>query len=120
MNNENYSATDFFDLPGTLSGAEYIQRIRIQAHWEQTRMMGEILGRAAAAIKKFLAAHGAAGDLARMSDHDLADIGISRGDLFPGERTNPIADTSGTEILGLSKWSPLPGDASNDGHRRVA
>ena len=124
MNNEKNATTDIFALPGVMAASEYILHIRAQAYREQGRAFAEFVGRVfgpmTAALRKFLAGNGAADELARMSDHDLADIGISRGDIFQANRAYPVAAASGPEIIGLGKWTPVPGDASNDGNRRAA
>jgi hypothetical protein len=103
MNTENNNI-DNFDLPGTMSTAAYIQHIRIQAHVEQGRAVAEFIGRLRAGLRKILAGNQDANGAAPGSDHDLAQMSAA----------------GGADIIGLAKWTPVPGDASNDHNRRVA
>lgn len=95
---------DNSDLSGTMSSAEYIQHIRAQAHMEQGRALAEFVGRLRNRLRKFLAGNQDANVAAPGSDHDLAQMSAA----------------GGPDIIGLAKWTPVPGDASNDHNRRVA
>ncbi len=103
MNTENRNI-DYFDLPGTMSTAEYIQHIRAQAYMEQGRSFAEFVGRLNAGLRKLLSGNQDASVAAPGSDHDLAQMSAA----------------DGSDIAGLAKWTPVPGDASNDHNRRVA
>jgi uncharacterized protein YjiS (DUF1127 family) len=124
MNNEKNSGDDVSAVIEAPTNAEYVRRIRAAAHREQSRVimgaLGRAFGRIAAAVRNSFAAYDAANELARMSDRDLADIGIHRGEILNALRANPIADASRSKIPGLSRWSPASDEASNDRNRFVA
>jgi hypothetical protein len=103
MNTENKNINPF-DLPGTMSTADYVQYLRAQAHMEQGRVLAEFVGRLRAGLRKFLAGNQDANTATTGSDHDLAQMSAA----------------GGSDIVGLAKWTPVPGDASNDRNRRVA
>ncbi len=105
MNTENKNL-DYFDLPGTMSTAEYIQHIRSQAYMEQGRAIAEFFGRLRAGLRKRLAGNQDANAATPGSEHDLAQMSAA----------------GGSDIVGLAKWTPVPGEASNDRNRnrRVA
>ena len=103
MKPENNNS-DNFDLPGAMSTAAYIQHVRSQAHMEQGRALAEFVSRVRNRLRKLLAGNQEANVAAPGSDHDFAQMSAA----------------SGPEIIGLAKWTPVPGDASNDRHRRVA
>ena len=124
MKNKKNSDADAIAVIEAPTAAEYMRRIRAAAHREQSRVimgaLGKGFGRIAAAVRNSFAAYGAAIELARMSDRDLADIGLRRGEILNALGAKPIADANGSEILGLGRWSPTAGEASNDRNRFVA
>ncbi len=87
-----------------MSTAEYIQHIRPQAYMEQGRASAEFVSGLNAELRKLLSDNQDASVAAPGSDHNLAQMSAA----------------GGSDIAGLAKWTPVPGEASNDHNRRVA
>ncbi|NQV57662.1 MAG: DUF1127 domain-containing protein [Rhodospirillales bacterium] len=129
MTTQNTRRDDAVDLENFKLSPDEVARIIAAAQREQSEVIFKIAATVFAKlaalvqavfrpISRAFAQAGSFDLLSRMSDHDLADLGISRADIPDYVVRGPVADHNGTAISSLAGWTP--GAAASNDRQRAA